>query len=122
MATLLPIIGSKCKSQDCAVLANFSIEGLYTHANTCTHTHMHTYTHTHTHTHTHTRTHTHTHAHTHAHTHTHTHSFQVKRDSLLQDAYRFIMGTPAKKLRRQKCNIKWDMEEGSDNTIYGSPG
>ena len=56
---------------------------------------------------------THTHIHTHIHTHTHTHArVTMRRDHLLEDAFRFIMATKAEKLRRKRCNISWDREEG----------
>lgn len=34
------------------------------------------------------------------------------RTTLLADAYRFIMGTPAKDLRRRQLNVHWGREEG----------
>jgi len=36
----------------------------------------------------------------------------IRRDHLLEDAYRFIMGSSAKQLRKKKCNLRWDREEG----------
>jgi len=42
----------------------------------------------------------------------------IRRDHLLEDAYRFIMGSSAKQLRKKKCNLRWDREEGLD---YGGP-
>lgn len=42
----------------------------------------------------------------------------VRRDRLLEDAYRSIMGASAKSLRVKRCNVMWDEEEGLD---YGGP-
>ena len=40
------------------------------------------------------------------------HRVSMRREHLLEDAFRFIMGTKADRLRRKKCNITWDTEEG----------
>ena len=42
----------------------------------------------------------------------------VRRENLLEDAYRFIMSTSAKHLRAQRIYVSWDEEEGLD---YGGP-
>ena len=34
------------------------------------------------------------------------------RETLLADAYQFVMGTSAKDLRRRRLNARWDREEG----------
>ena len=40
------------------------------------------------------------------------HTANIRRMNLLADAYRFIMGTSAKTLRRRRLNVCWDREEG----------